>query len=112
MIFFESVIIMSYSKMTKKELINLIEKLNEENKKLKRDIDGDGWLYEGYKKELSNQFKIQKRWCTDNVQLKKKNILLREENKHLLEQLNKVTEQSQKQYEREMNLYNEKNNRT
>jgi len=48
-----------------------IEELKEENKKLKRDIDGDGMLYEGYKKELSNQNKQINRWCKDNVKLKK-----------------------------------------
>ena len=60
------------SKMNKKQLY-------EECKKLKRDIDGDGMLYEGYKKELSNSNKQINRWCKDNVKLKQENEKLKEE---------------------------------
>ena len=36
------------------------------------------WLYEGHKKELSNQFKIQKRAVTEIVALKEENEKLKE----------------------------------
>ena len=64
--------------------IERVVEIKEENKKLKRDIDGDGILYEGYKKELSNQSKQINRWCKDNVKLKQENEELKEENQKLL----------------------------
>ena len=62
-----------------KQMHSYIKKLEKENKKLKRDIDGDGMLYEGYKKELSNKCKMLNRMCKDIVKLKKENEQLKEQ---------------------------------
>ena len=45
-------------------------KLKEENKKLKEDIEGDGWLRQGYKTDLSNSHKQQNRMVKEIVKLK------------------------------------------
>jgi len=46
------------------------KKLEEENEKLKEDIEGDGWLKQGYKTELSNSHKQQNRMVKEITKLK------------------------------------------
>ena len=55
-----------------------IKKLEEENKKLKEEIDGDGWLKQGYKTELSNSHKQQNRMVREITKLKEENKKLKE----------------------------------
>ena len=60
-----------------------IKELEEKNKELKEEIEGDGWLKQGYKTDLSNSHKQQNRMVKEIVKLKEENKKLKEENKKL-----------------------------
>ena len=51
--------------------------IEEENKQLKEEINGDGLLKQGYKTELSNSHKQQNRMVKEIVKLKKENEKLK-----------------------------------
>lgn len=55
------------------------EKLEEENEQLKEEINGDGWLKQGYKTELSNSHKQQNRMVKEIVKLKEENKQLKQQ---------------------------------
>ena len=56
-----------------KTCLNQNDKLEEEIKKLKRDIDGDGMLYKGHKKEMSDVFTQLKSSVKQIVKLEEEN---------------------------------------
>jgi len=60
------------------ELKEEIKKLKEANKEMKESIDGDGWLKQGYKTELSNSHKQQNRMVREITKLKEENKKLKE----------------------------------
>ena len=60
--------------------------LNEENKKLKEEINGDGWLKQGYKTDLSNSHKQKNSMIKQIVKLKQENEKLKAENEELKEE--------------------------
>lgn len=49
------------------------KKLKEENEKFKEDIEGDGWVKQGYKTELSNSHKVVNRMIKEITKLKEEN---------------------------------------
>ena len=56
---------------TYQPILDQNEKLKEERDKLKEDIDGDGWLKQGYKTDLSNSHKQQNRMIKELSAVKK-----------------------------------------
>jgi len=70
-----------------------IQKLEQENKKLKEDIEGDGWLKQGYKTELSNSHKQQNRMVKEITKLKEENKRLKDENKQMQEKANEILQE-------------------
>jgi len=73
-----------------------IDKLMDSQIELKEEINGDGFLKQGYKNELSNSHKQQNRMVKEIVKLKEQNKYLDEENKKLKEdnkEINKINRQ-------------------
>jgi len=82
----------------------MYQKVLEQNEKLKEDIEGDGWLKQGYKTELSNSHKQQNRMVKEITKLKKENKKLKEQNQQLTNQLQQSENNEQYQSERAEDL--------
>jgi len=76
-----------------------IEELKEENKKLREEINGDGWLKEGYKTDLSNSHKQKKHMVKEIVKLKQDIEKLVEKNEELKTSLQTTTSYHTDKYE-------------
>jgi chromosome segregation ATPase len=76
-----------------------IEELKEQNQKLREEINGDGWLKEGYKTDLSNSHKQKKHMVKEIVKLKQDIEKLVEKNEELKTSLQTTTSYHTDKYE-------------
>jgi chromosome segregation ATPase len=83
-------------KIKKDELIQMFldhqGKLND----IEMDLDGDGWLKQGYKTELSNSHKQQNRMVKEITKLKEERIELLDDKIKLLEEKKELLKENKK----------------
>jgi chromosome segregation ATPase len=90
-------------KIKKDELIQMFLDQQGKLNDIEMDLDGDGWLKQGYKTELSNSHKQENRMVKEITKLKEERIellddkiKLLEEKKELLQENKKLKEENEK----------------
>jgi hypothetical protein len=84
-------------KIKKDELIQMFLDQQGKLNDIEMDLDGDGWLKQGYKTELSNSHKQENRMVKEITKLKEERIELLDDKIKLLEEKKELLQENKKQ---------------